>query len=110
MDQKMQECIQNCLDCYRICLETKKYCLEKGGKHADIKHLQTLADCLEMCKVNAHFMISGSELHPKTCGVCAEACRRCAESCEAMADDEQMKKCAEMCRKCEASCRGMAQL
>lgn len=110
MDQKMEECIKNCQDCYRICLETKKYCLEKGGEHANPEHIQALADCMEACKMSAHFMIAQSPLHPKVCEVCAEACRRCAESCEAMGDDEQMKKCAEMCRKCEQLCQEMAKM
>jgi hypothetical protein len=105
---KMNECIQDCLDCYRVCLETKKYCIEKGGEHAEAEHLKSLNDCIELCKVSAHMMISGSEIHDKVCAVCAEACKRCAESCENFPDDEQMRKCAQICRKCEQSCNEMA--
>lgn len=36
----MESAIQTTLDCYKSCLETKKYCLQKGGKHADPKHIQ----------------------------------------------------------------------
>lgn len=108
MDEKMEECIQNCLDCYRICLETKKYCLEKGGEYANPEHIQKLEDCLELCKMSADFMIAESGMHGKVCEVCREACKRCAESCAMMSGDEQMQGCAEMCRQCEASCREMA--
>lgn len=107
---EMEECIKDCLNCYRICLETKAHCIEEGGKHANSMHIQALSDCLELCKMSAHFMIKGSDLHRRVCEVCAEACKRCAESCEEMEDDEQMKKCAEVCRKCEESCRSMAQM
>lgn len=107
---RMNQAIQDTLDCYRVCEETIQYCSQKGGKHTDPQHIQALTDCKEACKMAANFMIRGSELHGKVCGVCADACKRCAESCEAMGDDEQMKKCAEICRKCEASCRPMGSM
>lgn len=106
----MNRTIQEVLDCYKMCIETKMYCLEKGGKHADPKHIQALADCAESCKMAADFMIKKSPLHGKVCGVCAEACKRCAQSCEAMTDDEMMQKCAQMCRKCEESCMKMSSM
>lgn len=106
----MDQSIKTAFDCYKICLETKKYCLQKGGEHANPEHIQALADCIEACKMAAHFMIAGSPLHGKVCGVCAEACKACAESCEAMGDDEQIKKCAEICRKCEEECQKMSSM
>lgn len=104
----VEACIQNCLACYRVCLETKHYCIKQGGKHTEPTHLQKLSDCIELCRLSAHFMMSLSPLHKEVCNVCADACLVCAESCEEMGDDDQMKKCAEMCRQCEASCREMA--
>jgi hypothetical protein len=106
---EMQECIDNCTQCHNICVETIDHCLEMGGKHADAAHIRILQDCAQACATSADFMLRGSDLHPQTCGVCAEACERCAESCEELADgDEQMLRCAEMCRTCAASCREMA--
>lgn len=107
-DHDMQNCIKECLSCHSICLETIQYCLQKGGKHASADHIQALRDCAEACQTSANFMLSSSPLHPRTCGVCAEACERCAKSCEAMGDDEQMKACAEECWRCAESCRKMS--
>jgi hypothetical protein len=106
---EMQECIDNCTQCHNICVETINHCLEMGGKHADATHIRILQDCAQACETSTDFMLRGSDLHPQTCGVCADACERCAESCEELADgDEQMLRCAAMCRTCAASCREMA--
>lgn len=105
---EMQECIDSCTRCHAICVETMTHCLKKGGKHADPAHIKLLADCAQICATSADFMLRGSDLHGRTCAVCAEVCERCAKSCERMADDEMMKACAEECRRCAESCRRMA--
>lgn len=107
-EQDMKQCIQECLGCHRICLETLTYCLQKGGKHAEAKHVRLLMDCVEICQTSADFMLRGSDLHTRTCFACAEVCTACAESCEKMGEDVQMKACAEACRRCAESCRGMS--
>lgn len=104
----MQDCINNCLNCHNVCLETVSHCLQKGGRHAQAEHIRLLIDCAEICQTSANFMIRGSDLHTRTCAVCAEVCERCAESCEQFGDDEQMRTCAEACRRCAESCRRMA--
>jgi hypothetical protein len=106
---EMQQCIDECTDCHAICLQTLSHCLELGGKHADPAHIRLLLDCAEMCQTSTNFMLRGSDLHQRTCGVCAEVCRACAEDCERMAgDDQMMKDCAEQCRRCAESCERMA--
>ena len=105
---EMQQCIQNCEECHHVCLETMMQCLQMGGKHADAQHLRLLLDCAEICQTSANFMIRGSDLHSRTCAVCAEICERCAEDCEQFGDDALMKACAETCRRCAESCRQMA--
>jgi hypothetical protein len=104
----MQQCIQNCLDCHRICLETVAHCLQQGGKHADPAHIRLLLDCAEICQTSANFMIRGSNLHGRTCAVCAEICDKCADDCDQFGNDSLMKSCAEACRRCAESCRQMA--
>lgn len=106
--QEMQQCIQNCLDCHSICLNTITYCLQKGGMHAEPAHIQLMQDCAEICQTSANFMLRGSDLHTRTCGVCAQVCQRCADDCAKMGDDAQMKACADMCRRCAESCRQMS--
>jgi hypothetical protein len=109
MSQEMQQCIQNCSECHRTCLATVPHCLEIGGEHASQHHITLLLDCAEICQTSANFMLRQSELHARTCGVCAEVCQRCADDCEKMAQgDFQMLACADMCRRCAATCREMS--
>lgn len=107
-DNDMRQCIENCLQCHRVCVETLAYCLQKGGKHAEAKHLRLLMDCAEICQTSANFMLRGSELHTRTCFACAEVCERCADACARMGDDATMKACEDMCRRCADSCRNMS--
>jgi len=106
---EMRQCIEECTRCHAICLETVGHCLELGGKHADPAHIRLLLDCADICRTSADFMLRGSDLHPRTCGVCAEVCRACADSCERMGrDDQMMQQCAQQCRRCAESCERMA--
>jgi hypothetical protein len=106
---EMQQCIEECTRCHATCLQTVGHCLELGGKHADPAHIRLLLDCAEICQTCVNFMLRGSDLHQRTCAVCAEVCRACAEDCERMAgDDQMMKDCAEQCRRCAESCERMA--
>ena len=84
IDQDMHQCIQNCLDCHSFCSNTVMYCLQKGGMHAELAHIRLMLDCAEICQTSANFMLRGSELHTRTCGICAEICDRCAASCRQM--------------------------
>jgi len=101
-----ERCIQACLDCYRCCLSTAAYCQAAGGQHTEAEHLRLLADCAEICRVSADFMIRRSASHPAVCGVCAEICARCASDCERMGD-ERMRSCADVCRRCAQQCQAM---
>jgi len=106
-DEDLQQCIQECLNCHSICLATVPYCLQKGGDHAEAAHIRLLLDCAEICQTSANFMLRGSDLHARTCGVCAEICERCAEACEQLGEDPPMQNCAAACRRCAESCRRM---
>ena len=111
MSREMQQCIQECLDCYSACTTTAAHCLEMGGKHAARQHQTALLDCATICQTSADFMLRGSPMHARVCGVCAEACRQCEEECRRMADgDEMMLQCAEACRRCGESCERMASM
>jgi hypothetical protein len=106
--REMQECIASCLNCHSVCLATITHCLEKGGRHAEMAHIRLMLDCAEICQTSANFMLRGSDMHSRTCGVCAEVCERCAQDCERLGDDTHMRACAEACRRCAASCKHMA--
>jgi len=110
MSAAMKQCAQNCTNCHNICVETLDYCLGMGGQHVGQARLKSLLDCADTCRTSADFMLRGSALHTKACGLCAEACASCAASCEKFGDDPAIKACAEECRRCEASCREMAKM
>ncbi|MBN8555450.1 MAG: four-helix bundle copper-binding protein [Deltaproteobacteria bacterium] len=107
ISRELKDCIDNCTTCHDVCAETIQYCLEKGGKHAEAKHIRLLIDCAEICQTSANYMLRGSDLHPETCRTCAIVCDQCAESCEQMTGDAEMKCCADICRKCADSCHRM---
>ncbi len=108
VNEEMKQCIQNCLDCHSICLNTVTYCLQQGGMHSELPHIRLMLDCAEICQTSANFMLRGSEMHIRTCAICAEICFKCAEDCDRMSDDEQMKACAQMCLTCSETCRQMS--
>jgi hypothetical protein len=107
-DPKVKQCIDDCNACGNSCLETMSHCLRMGGKHADPAHITLLANCAEMCRTSADFMLSDSAFSSEACDVCASICERCATSCEEFSGDEQMSACAELCHKCADSCTDMA--
>src|SRR5947208_9406441 len=103
---EMSECIEHCTLCHKTCLEmAMNRCLETGGKHVEPEHFRLMMNCAEICQTSANFMLSGSDLHNLTCGVCAEVCRRCAEDCERVGG---MQECVDACRRCADTCAQMA--
>ena len=106
-DAAMQECIRNCQECHATCLSiAMNHCLEMGGKHVEPEHFRLMMACAEICQTSANFMLIGTDLHTRTCAVCAEVCERCADDCERIGD---MEECVEACRRCAQSCRQMAE-
>ena len=106
---EMLGCIKYCTNCHSLCTVTAMHCLHLGGPHAAPEHIRLLLDCAQICRTSADFMLRGSPLHERTCGVCAEVCQQCAEDCERVGGgDQQMKQCADACRRCAESCRKMA--
>jgi hypothetical protein len=107
VNDDLRQCIQNCLDCHGICEATTQMCLSMGGPHAEPDHIRLMKDCAEICQTSANFMLRCSDLHPLTCGVCAQICQKCANDCDRLG--ESMKECADACRRCAESCREMSQ-
>ena len=106
ISQEMQNCVDECLRCHSTCLSmAMNHCLEKGGQHVEPTHFRLMMACAEICQTSANFMLMGSDLHKRTCAVCAEVCEECARSCEQVGD---MQECVDACRRCAESCRKMA--
>ncbi len=102
----LARCIDACLECHRVCLHVAlTHCLEMGGAHVEATHFRLMMNCAELCETSANFMLTGSEFHQRTCGLCADVCDACAASCEAVGG---MEKCVHVCRTCAEHCRAMA--
>jgi hypothetical protein len=108
ISQQMRECIQRCTECHNVCTETITYCLEQGGKYAEVDLVRLLQDCAQMCATSADYMLRGSSLSARVCGLCAVVCDACEEACNQFGGDAQMKACADTCRRCAECCRSMA--
>ena len=106
LSAEMQACIDACLKCHATCLGmAMNHCLETGGEHVAPPHFRLMMACAEICRTSAAFMLMGTDLHRKTCGLCAEICEQCARDCERL---EGMEDCVAACRKCAEECRRMA--
>lgn len=103
----MAACIDECTRCHRVCMETVVHSLEMGGVDAAAGHVRVMLDCAQMCATSADFMLRGSLLHGRTCGVCAEVCRACEAECRRQSDASD-QRCADECRRCAESCERMA--
>lgn len=108
MTAGMRACLEACNACRDACLVTVAHCIEKGGPHAEARHLETLLDCVAICATAAEFLARGSERHGRVCGVCASVCRDCEASCRAIADGSTLRACAEACARCAEACERMA--
>jgi len=104
--EPMEACIESCLACHKTCLQmAMNHCLETGGSHTEPAHFRLMINCAEICQTSANFMLSGSDFHHLTCGICAQVCQRCADDCERLGG---MEGCVLACRECAASCERMA--
>jgi hypothetical protein len=92
-----------CSSCQKTCEDALKYCQSKGGKHVAKEHINTLKDCIALCKASTDLGSRDSKLLAKLRAVCAEACNKCAASCEAL-NDPKLKDCVEACKECAKSC------
>lgn len=106
--KQMKHCIDACNACGDSCEQTLfRHCLEMGGEHVEPAHVRLMADCAEICRVAANFMLRGSDMHAEVCRACAEVCETCAGSCEDIGGAE-MERCADICRECADACRDMS--
>jgi hypothetical protein len=102
----LTSCIEACSDCQNVCqYMIYQHCLKLGGRHADPEHLLLMADCAQICRTSADFMLRGSPRHMQTCRTCAEICEECANDCERIGE---MEECVQACRLCAKACRDMA--
>jgi hypothetical protein len=108
MSVEMRRCSGECITCAGICTETIAYLLDSGIQQANARLMRLLLDCADICRTSAGFMLRGSELHQRTCAVCAEVCTAGAQACNEYPDDTTLRACAEACLRCASECNRMA--
>lgn len=105
-ESQLTDCIAICAECHETCERMIfDHCLKLGGKHVQPDHLKLMADCVQICRTAADFMIRNSPHHGLVCRACAEICEACARDCESVGD---MEECVSVCRRCAASCEQMS--
>lgn len=93
-------CATECVKCAERCEKALAHLEAKGASAAT---LNTLKDCITLCKTSADLKSRGSELSSKISAACAEACKKCATVC-ADTKDEALKDCVEQCNTCAQAC------
>lgn len=97
-------CATECNKCAETCEKALAHLEAKGASAAT---LNTLKDCITLCKTSADLKSRGSALSSKLASTCAEACKRCATVC-ADTKDEALKDCVEQCNTCAKACTNTA--
>ena len=77
LSDAMRACVEACLKCHGTCLSMAlNHCLPMGGKHTEPSHFKLMMACAEMCQASANVMLVGTDLHQRSCGLCADICDR----------------------------------
>ncbi len=97
-------CASECNKCAERCEKALTRLEEKGASAATIN---TIKDCITLCKTSADLKSRGSSLSPKLASACAEACKKCATVCTE-AKDEALKDCIDQCNVCAEACTNTA--
>ncbi len=97
-------CATECNKCAESCEKALAHLQTKGASEATIN---TLKDCITLCKTSADLKTRGSSLSGKLASACAEACKSCAKVC-ADTKDEALKDCVEQCNTCAKACTNTA--
>ena len=92
-----------CANCAVTCEKTLAYFQKKGGKYAEAKNLDSLKDCIALCKASADLKSRNSAHATKLDAVCNEVCKQCAEMCKEM-KDPALADCIKSCETCHDCC------
>jgi hypothetical protein len=103
-NDRMAECIDNCLDAVQACEWCADVCL---GDEKMEECARLCRDVADLTTMHARFMARNSSYSSQLAQVCAKACEECAAECERH-DAEHCQVCAEVLRNCAETCREMA--
>lgn len=93
-------CATECNKCAEACEKALSHLQAKGASEAT---LNSLKDCIALCKASADLKTRGSSLSAKLAAVCADACKKCAKAC-ADEKDAALKDCIDQCNVCADAC------
>lgn len=93
-------CATECNKCAEACEKALEHLKGKGASEATIN---TIKDCITLCKTSADLKTRGSSLATKLAAACAEACKKCAKVC-ADQKDEALRDCIDQCNVCADAC------
>lgn len=98
---QFEKCAWECLHCHSVCAETIAYCLSKN--YSNLAHL--LAECMQICKTAAGFLLLDSGFRNHTCEECADICELVIKEAEKFKEgDNQILSCIKACKQCAESC------
>lgn len=93
----------SCSDCARICDQTLTYMQKKGGKYTAGNNVQTILDCIQLCKASANLEARKSPNTAKLMEVCHKVCMDCAKMCRDL-NDPKLAECVKACEECHSCC------
>ncbi|MWV40318.1 four-helix bundle copper-binding protein [Natrialba sp. INN-245] len=105
VDDRMQECIDNCLEAAQVCEWCADACLDEGEEMA--RCVRLCRDVADVTTLHARWMARNSGYHHELAAICADLCEECIEECTRH-DHEHCQACAEVLPDCVESCREMA--
>ena len=94
---------KSCADCAVTCEKTLAYFKKKGGKYMEAKNVDTIKDCITLCKASADLKTRKSANAAKVDAVCHEVCNQCAKMCKDL-NDPALKDCVKSCETCHECC------
>jgi hypothetical protein len=108
--QKLQACIEACVECAQACTACADACLSEDMVAELVTCIRTDLDCADVCAATGRVLSrhTGYDAHltRAVLEACATACRTCGDECAQHAQmHEHCRVCAEACRRCEKACR-----
>ncbi len=109
---KLQACIEACVDCAQACTACADACLSEDSVADLTKCIRTNLDCADVCDTTGRVLSRhtgyDADLTRAVLGTCAAACKACGDECGQHAEmHEHCRVCAETCRRCEQACRDL---
>jgi len=109
-NQKLQSCIDACIECGQECDNCATECLHEEDIALMVQCIETDRVCAEACYATARLLSVGGEYASAFCQACAEICDACAKECEKHAEHgiAHCARCSASCRRCANECRSVA--